>query len=102
MGQGCQNSIPFAIQTGDAEHGILGGLVLNIIEKCKLILKVEAYLKDFFEVLIPNFDILVEGGCYYLFVVVYDVGFEDCDFLGVGLFGYLFYPAWTQDWQFSW
>ena len=93
MGQGCQNPIPLAIEAGDAEHGILGGLILNIIEKGKLILEVEAYFKDFLEILIPNFNILVEGGCYYLFVVVYYVGLEYCDLLGVSLFGYLFYSA---------
>ena len=56
-------------------------------------MEVEAYFKDFLEILIPNFNILVEGGCYYLFVVVYYVGLEYCDLLGVSLFGYLFYSA---------
>ena len=93
MGQCCQNPVPLAIETGDAEHGILGGLVLNVIEKGKLILEVEAYFKDLLEVLIPYFNVLVEGGCYYLFAVVYYVGFEHCDFLCVGLFGNLFYSA---------
>jgi hypothetical protein len=89
MGEGCQHSVLFAVETAYADHRTFGRLALDFMQGSKFLLKVEVDDQHLLEIIVPNFDCFVERGSYEFGLAFANVGLCYGYFLCMGLSGHL-------------